>query len=209
MQFLSIDLETTGLNPEKDQILEFGCIIGDLDYNTDIMELPSWQTYFYYDRIEGDPFALGMNHEILTLIAKRPTGFEFIHPDELAGQLNDFLSRKLGKYATNQDILVAGKNFDKFDRQFLNRLKRFNTYINLTKGALDPGNLYFNPLLDTKLPSLKTCCERANITPYKEHTALGDARTVVALIREYYHPTSNWTYNVGQTLKRTNKCSNI
>lgn len=71
MKLLAFDLETTGLNPYGDQILQIGAVVFDHeDVTTPVEDLPCFVTDVRHDRYQGDAFALQMNHEILLRLAK-------------------------------------------------------------------------------------------------------------------------------------------
>jgi hypothetical protein len=62
--FCAIDLETTGLNPHRDQILEIGAALFTMDG-----VFATFETLVKHDRYEGDPFALQMNAALLKELA--------------------------------------------------------------------------------------------------------------------------------------------
>lgn len=71
MKIIAIDVETTGLNVNQDQILQIGAVMFDsTDMETPVDELPSFETLVQYDRYTGDAFALQMNQAILLRLAK-------------------------------------------------------------------------------------------------------------------------------------------
>ena len=65
MIFYSLDIETTGLNPETDQILEIAILEVD---STDFSILRTLHMYVRHDRIEGSPYAIKMNSDIMNKI---------------------------------------------------------------------------------------------------------------------------------------------
>ena len=74
MKYVSIDIETTGLNPKEDQILEFGAIIEDTNKQLSFLDIPKFRAIFLYERLSGSPFALYMNKNIVKEITntKKP-----------------------------------------------------------------------------------------------------------------------------------------
>jgi oligoribonuclease len=70
MKYISIDLETTGLNSEKHQILSFSGILEDTKDQMEYLEIPKFNIYVLRDDITGSPFALNMNSEIIERISK-------------------------------------------------------------------------------------------------------------------------------------------
>lgn len=176
MPYVSIDIETTGLNPDTCQILEFGAVLED--WQTPIHDLPKFHRYIVHDTIIGEPFALQMNAAILKKIATHQPGDpDYCTIDQLAGQFKDWL---LGFHDTRQRITPAGKNFAGFDRQFL-KPYGFDKFFH--HRTLDPAPLFWHPAVDDKLPDLKTCLQRAGLDGLVSHTAIDDACAVVHVVR--------------------------
>ena len=55
-KYVSLDIETTGLNPENCQVLEIGAVIDD--GTTPIEECPTFHCYVDHGLILGEPFAV-------------------------------------------------------------------------------------------------------------------------------------------------------
>lgn len=70
MKYVSIDLETTGLDPEKHQILTFSGILDNTEKELDYDESPKFNIYVLREDIVGSPFAIGMNSEIIERISE-------------------------------------------------------------------------------------------------------------------------------------------
>lgn len=98
MRYLSIDLETTGLDARKHQVIEFGAVLDDLREQKSLELLPSFHAYILPPsnldpdsphvgsggegkNYLGDPFALQMNARILERIAKREPGYRYLSVD--------------------------------------------------------------------------------------------------------------------------------
>lgn len=186
MKYVSIDVETTGLDPDTCQILEFGAVIEDTDNKLPLDQLPTFQRYLRHRDVFGNPYALAMNHEILSRIANsNPNDPDVCKP----GDLGVIFARWLSKHGLNSGaITVAGKNFGGFDFQFLKRLEDFTPWpVPIKHRTLDPGTLFFNPATDQSPPDLKTCMERAYPTGGSfvvEHRAVEDALAVIVLLRK-------------------------
>lgn len=179
MNFLSVDLETTGLHPDRAQTLEIGAVYDD--GSKPVEQLPTFRKLLQYDVYVGDAFALAMNHKILKEIADG--GPDVIPGQDLAEHFAQWLNN-LG-IKLDQKIVAAGKNFAGFDRGFLRKLPGFDVPggINFHHRCLDPMMLYWEPDSDEVPPSTEECCKRAGIVPEAQHTAIGDARDVARLIR--------------------------
>lgn len=65
MKYVSIDIETTGLDPENCQILSIGAVIEDTNNQVPIEDLPSFHVAILRQRIEGEPYALNMNRDLI------------------------------------------------------------------------------------------------------------------------------------------------
>lgn len=178
MKYLSVDTETTGLHPDRAQILEFACVLDD--GTKPVEELPTFRKLLKYEIYVGDAFALAMNHLILKEI--NDGGPDVIPGTELCEHLAQWLNNQGIKL--DQKIVAAGKNFAGFDRPFLRKLPGFDTPggINFHYRTLDPMMLYWEPE-DEVPPSTEECCKRAGLKPEALHTAVADARDVARLIR--------------------------
>ena len=97
MKYISIDLETTGLEKDRYEILSFGAIIEDTENNLPLSEIPKFHAAILHNEITGSPFALNMNKKIIEAIVQyqtaqdqdekndivQMTGMFFYHEDEV------------------------------------------------------------------------------------------------------------------------------
>jgi len=179
--YVSIDIETTGLNPENCQVLEIGAVIDD--GTTPIEDCPTFHCYVDHGLILGEPFAVSMHSAILRRIATHEDGYTYLQPWEVATCFRDFLKEN-GLDPENEKIVVAGKNYAGFDARFLRKITSWDKYVRVHHRILDPAALYWQPEIDgVELPDTKTCMERADINGEVAHTAVEDAQIVVRLIR--------------------------
>lgn len=182
-KYVSIDIETSGLDPEYCQILEFGAVIED--WVSPIDELRIFHCYVTHDRIVGEPFGLQMNQEILHRIATRKNNcYTHLPPDQIAQK---FLSWLVERGITDgvRAFTPAGKNFSGFDRQFIKKLPGFKD-IRMHHRAIDPAMLFWNPDTDDTLPDSLTCLKRAGIEGSVTHKAIDDAKDVIREIRAHF-----------------------
>ena len=68
MKYLSIDIETTGLDPEKCDILEIACIIEDTEKKKSINATPVMLLYIDKDYYNFEPEAFEMNFKTMKSI---------------------------------------------------------------------------------------------------------------------------------------------
>jgi len=178
MPYVSIDIETTGLDPETCQTLEIGAVFDNWTLPLD--KLPRFHCYVVHEQIVGQPFALALNADILRKLANPQKTEDFLPPSEVADAMATWLGRC--GWDVSKVVTPAGKNFASFDRQFLKRLPNFENKVRLHHRTLDPAMLFWLRV-DAKLPDSKTCYERAGMDPKVAHTALEDALAVVQLVR--------------------------
>jgi len=177
MSYVSIDIETTGLNPDTCQVLEIGAVWED--WKRPLKELPTYRRLIPHEEYRGNAYALAMNAGLLKQLSGEGKPW-FLNEDQVA---DDFAAWLKGCGWDGKTALTpAGKNFASFDRQFLKRLPRFEQVVKLHHRTLDPAVLWWKPE-DEKLPDSKTCYERAGQDGKVAHTAVEDALAVVRLVR--------------------------
>jgi hypothetical protein len=196
MIYVSIDIETTGLDPETCQILQIGAVIEDTRALKKVEDLPRFQCIIEHQSISGSPFALNMNRELLQKIgelerADREDRAEIrkkhniIPLNLVARSIRMWLEANgiNGEESSPVSINVAGKNFASFDKQFLQRLPSWNSVINVRSRIIDPAILCMDWENDSSLPNLDTCMQRSHVEGSVTHDALQDAVDVVRTIR--------------------------
>lgn len=187
MKYFSIDIETTGIDPEKHQILEVGAIFEDTDKQLSFDEIPKFHRILSPPSdIIGTPFALNMNQRILKILSsdKLCTENRVTTYDSFIKQFINWIKEVNNG---NNKINCAGKNFAGFDKQFLEKnFPLFKSEIKISNRVLDPAILYAK-LSDDSLPNTETCVKRAGIELNNFHYALDDSWTVIQLLRKKYH----------------------
>lgn len=182
MKYVSIDIETLGLQPGKCDIIEFGAVIDDLE--TPVEDLPQFHCYLTKpgNIYKGEIYAMYMHSKtgIFERIAERVGGFSYI-PDDLLDEV--FCEWLLEKgYKEGEKIVCAGKNFSAFDLPFLKTIG-FGTKTRLHHRTLDPGSMWVDMLKDEIPPGLEECLKRAGVEKTVDHTAVEDAIDVIQCIR--------------------------
>lgn len=182
--YVAIDLETTGLNENHCQVLEFGAVIDD--WHTPIDQLPRFHKYIRpHDVINGQsyicgqPYALALNAEIIRKLA---------NDDNTESCTEEELGVYFAAWLAEHDIdplhvTASGKNFTGFDLQFLKQVVGFTKHVHFEHRAIDPAVFYWRPDIDDQLPSTKTCLERAGLSGRVAHTAIEDCISVMQLVR--------------------------
>jgi len=97
MKYISIDLETTGLEKDRYEILSFVAIIEDTENKLPLSEIPKFHAAILHSELTGSPFAFNMNKKIIEAIVQyqtakdqdekndlvQMTGMLFYHEDEV------------------------------------------------------------------------------------------------------------------------------
>jgi oligoribonuclease len=179
MKYVSIDVETTGLDPETCDLLEVAAVVDDLSVAANIDELPTFHCYVVKNLYKGEPYALSMHAEIFRRIHNKTPPYNYLGDYSVIPELYKFL---IGHFGNNK-VSVAGKNFLGLDKPFLSKLPNFH-WLKLSHRSLDPGVLYWRPLIDKEVPSSKECMIRAGLSGEVAHNAVDDAKMVIKLIRE-------------------------
>lgn len=204
MEYISIDIETTGLDRENDQVLEIGAIIENTLNPLPYEELPKFHAIIKHDRYSGSAFALHMNQRIFKIHADRillkdedekiryDDYHNIVKADSVAYEFYYWCSLHLTENKpkdsqTPVKVTVAGKNFAGFDNPFLSRLPEWNKYFRFHHRTLDPAPLFWNIMEDKTLPDLIKCMDRAGIEdPVVTHDAVQDAWDVIRVLRTKY-----------------------
>jgi len=66
--YFSIDIETTGLNPQTDDVLQIGLVAENSEFPTEIEHLPTLNLVLARQRVTGSPFAMKMNADLLGVV---------------------------------------------------------------------------------------------------------------------------------------------
>jgi hypothetical protein len=203
MKYFSIDIETTGLDFDNNQIIEFGAIFEDPNRQLSFEEIPKFKRIIRHDKYVGQPVAIHMNARIFKILSEYDMcrkadkeAFALLHNIVTPGQLmDDFLEFVIQCYAhyslpvPSSGLNVVGKNFAGFDNRFIENLKRdygMKGSLRFKNRVGDPGPLYVNWYEDESFPGLLDCKARAGIQGEVTHDALEDAWDVIQVLRKKY-----------------------
>lgn len=183
--YFSLDLETTGLDPDRHKIVEIACLyikVGETP-NLDKLEKEGRIFHAYVnislnDVLEGDDIAINMNKEIITNILEKNPTYCILERGEVIPKLENWANQFIDKEILR--MIIAGKNYGAFDLQFLKKLPNWNNSL-MCRRFLDPS-MYYLKAEDDFPPSLETCLKRAGLNNCVTHTAVIDAFQVAQLI---------------------------
>lgn len=191
MKYVSIDLETTGLDPKQDQILSVGMVVEDTENILPIVDLPKIEIRVLSDRISGSIFALDMNRDLIEAINDQKYEGDHVFyckEDEVVQIMYGFIHRNFGHH--DAKVTVAGKNFNGFDIKFLETLTSWGYGFKFHRRVIDPAVLSVDWSQDTVLPDLSLCKKRSRLPELVTHNAVDDALDVIMVMRER---TKNYT----------------
>ena len=197
MRYVSLDLETSGSDPLRHQVLELAAVVEDTrrTATTPLEELPSFRRALRHPEICGTAGALALNARLLEELADKTNAEapDICGPEEVLPLLREFLLANGFKPDKKDRVsfTIAGKNVGVFDLLFLRQLPGWGTLVRAEPAVLDPAAFYLNWHKDSRLPSMLICQARSGVTePHVAHEALADALEVVRLLRPFYdHPT--------------------
>ncbi len=206
MKYLSIDLETTGLDEKLCQVIELAAVYDD--GVSPVEDLARFNVLIHHDRFFGELPAIVMNAAIFEEILKPCVGGIPVLDSYTAYTefKRWYLWNVMGIETTLQNIHnvwakvssgkpftfnMAGKN-PNFDQKFLERLSSTWTKDFKPKHRVIDPTISFAFWEDQALPNLETCKARAfpnETTHTVTHRALDDAIDVVRLVRKHFGVT--------------------
>jgi len=189
MRYLSLDLETSGPNPHRHQILELAAVVEDAKHPRPLAELPSFRRLIKHPEITGTAGALALNARLLAELARKEPNSELCTVAELLPHLREWLMNQGFKPDKNNCVRVtmAGKNIASYDLGFLRELPGWGMLVGAEPAMLDPAAFYLNWRKDSRLPTMAICKARARFNDREvAHEALADALDVVRLLRPFY-----------------------
>jgi oligoribonuclease (3'-5' exoribonuclease) len=168
MRLVAFDIETTGLDPQKDQILQMAAVVFD---PVNQISLGEFDTLVCHSRYEGDAFALQMNAGILKRLAKGE------------GHSPSYAYHRLHSFLTDHQALkshAVGFNVGKFDLAFLRRIHIGpDTFHHRT---IELGSLLSQDGLPVSSKEATVNCLGREVT----HDALQDCRDAAELYSLWY-----------------------
>lgn len=100
MKYISIDVETTGLEKDRYQILSIGAILEDTEKKLSFEEIPKFHAAILHNEIVGSPYAINMNKDLIEAIVKYQTAETQDDKDDLV--------QKTGMQFYKEDQVVEG-----------------------------------------------------------------------------------------------------
>jgi oligoribonuclease len=203
MKYISIDLETTGLNHEEHKIIEFGAIIEDSNNPKSYKDSPKFRRVVLQrnGNYNFSSFAAKINANLIKLIADIESGAKILfeesntlangwcYEDKLILEFVNWLTWNEELYFFNRkgsvEIVAAGKNFGGFDKNFIKKLNA--PILQIHHRTIDPTTPYIDWQSDSFPPSSDKCKERVGLSGEIKHEALADAWDVILLLREQYN----------------------
>jgi len=184
MLYLSIDVETTGLEKDRYQILSIGAILEDTTKKLSFEEIPKFHAAILHNEITGSPFALNMNKKIIEAIVQYQTA-------EDQDEKND-LAQMTGMQFYQEDQVVEGFYRWLFD----NGLVDFNPLLAGQMVKIENGKSY--PALTSKMKPVTINVAGKNFASFDKHflERLPRWQQVIRIRQRIIDPSvifTNWT----------------
>jgi oligoribonuclease len=208
-------------NLEDLQIIEFGAVIEDTKNILSLDDIPTYNRIIRHEQYKGGAFAINMNARIFKILAERENhkrgeerdAYDKLHGiisiNELANDFFQFLFPHFGKIKEGDSfesildkmnmfrqapfvITPAGKNFDAFDRKFIDLIPKWSQYVSLRHRTIDPTSMYIDWYHDDAPPGLGDCLQRAGVPKVVTHKASQDCLDTLLVIRKDYSIHKPW-----------------
>ncbi len=176
MHAVSIDIETTGLEPRIHGIVQIGACVFDMHSPQIFPE--TFTVDISPDGLVWTNYCLELHKDWIADMLKKE---RLPSQEEAVGQLIAWYRLMSAKYSPDgKGLTVVGKNFGRFDWRFLNEHGLADTVMPVR--SADPSILFLNRD-DSRLPDLPTCLKRAGLQKVVAHTALEDAIDVARCVQ--------------------------
>jgi oligoribonuclease (3'-5' exoribonuclease) len=184
MVYLSIDVETTGLEKDRYQILSIGAILEDTTKKLSFEEIPKFHAAILHNEITGSPFALNMNKKIIEAIVQYQTA-------EDQDEKNDIV-QMTGMQFYQEDQVVEGFYRWLFD----NGLVDSNPLLAGQMVKIENGKSY--PALTSKMKPVTINVAGKNFASFDKHflERLPRWKQVIRIRQRIIDPSvifTNWT----------------
>lgn len=184
MKIIGLDVETTGTDPNINQIIQVALVAFEMTMHADVVpvqDLPylflnieNREYVFSHDELE----ALFMNVENLRAIHE---GNNIVSPSDVGKLIHNFIT---SWFKDDDSFTIIGKNVAQFDWQFLKGHSWLNDEpISKRIRFIDPTVLFMNPYQDSGVITSQTLYDRAGLNKPVKHNALDDARSMVEIYR--------------------------
>lgn len=167
-----IDLETTGMDPARHEVIEIGCLLAKLDEKGTYQELESFEVKVKPEHIET------AEQQALRVNGYDEANWMFAHTQEEAFKL---LAQKC------EGCVMVAQNVP-FDYAFLlagfNRFKIPDPFFFAKLDTISIAYLRFRKDPEMTSFSLRSLCEKYGVKNDKAHTALADIRATFEVFKK-------------------------
>lgn len=198
MQYVSLDIETTGLDPKKNQIVEVGAVLDSIGSTTPIEDLPKFRAVLIHEEMVMGAYCASLHKGLWEEILEVSSMYHLELKKYGAHKYNETLYCSPERFEsffkawicehiylgidTEIKINIAGKNAGTFDIPFLEALPGWQGLIEFRRRVLDPASHCILPT-DEHIPDLQECLKRSGLESTVKHTAVDDALDIIRIIR--------------------------
>ncbi len=152
MKYISIDIETTGLDPVNDQVLSVGAIIEDTNNPLPFDQIPKFHVAIKRENISGSLFAINLNRELIQTIVHYQTA-------EDQDEKNDIVQMTGIQFMDEEEVVEA-----LFQFCYRNGLVPKDTNLLNQRIKLVDGVTY--PMLTSNMPKVHISCAGKNFATF-------------------------------------------
>jgi oligoribonuclease (3'-5' exoribonuclease) len=190
MKYFAIDIETTGLDRAKHQIIQVAIAVVNTAQMENLDELPMFTVrveHKGYTFENSDAWVYGNFGQVM-----KNENYPLVKARDLMNEIDKFVKI----HAPLGGITLAGKNIAWFDVPFLvehenkykmNELQKSFFLKNIHNRMLDVGSMYAVEHAGNVIPSLSTIVQIIGWDRWKTHDAQSDVKAVAAAINYRYH----------------------
>lgn len=180
MRYISVDLETTGLDTNKCQIVMASFVLEDTERpEVPLEELKHCTALIRHENYYWESYALNMNQWIVNHLYEKFTPFKVLTPEDWENEVLKYLFQI--DYRQERKFTLAGKNIGGFDSKFLPKsiLNRCHyRYIDVGSVCIDWSK--------DKVGSLSDLKNERGLGKEVTHNAYYDALDVIKILRTTY-----------------------
>lgn len=152
MRYLSIDIETTGLDRENCQILSVAAIVEDTQTKLPLSEIPKFHVAIKRPSINGDMYAINLNRDLIESIVHYQTA-------KTQDEKNDIVTLKRMQFLEEDQVVEALYQFC-YD----------NGLVKIDKESLSKSSIIINgkryPMITSKMPKVHITCAGKNFATF-------------------------------------------
>jgi hypothetical protein len=158
MRYASIDIETTGIDPDLNQILSIGIILEDSNNPLPYEELPKFHCAIKRTELYGNVFAINMNKDLIETI----NSYNITKNQD---ERNDIINSSKMQFFDEKDV-VRQIFYFMYDNDFLEKPNTDSWNQAQVSDYFETYNGKLYPILKSSLPAYQIVCAGKNFATF-------------------------------------------